>query len=231
MAKAPNTKVIDDVGMPLTMYHGTTPEGAYILRNKGVTYKPDGLDMFFTSDYYGQYIGGKYTESVPLYINARKIRLPGTNYEIGEFNPRRFLKEGDDALYEWGFLKNNELASDEAFELAEKEMLAKEIPWAKSKGIDITADEFDAKALARNLQEDINKQGIGHHPVHEFAVPDGKQVKSADAITYDDAGNIIPLSKRDNFNINNIRLGLAPFIVGGTAYGLHKRSLENNGKK
>ena len=33
-------------------------------------------------------------------------------------------------------------------------------------------------------------------------------LKSKDAITYDDAGNIIPLSQRDNFNVNDIRYSI-----------------------
>lgn len=39
----------------------------------------------------------------------------------------------------------------------------------------------------------------------ELAVFDPKLIKSYDAITYDDYGNIIPLSMRDNFKINDIR--------------------------
>lgn len=39
-------------------------------------------------------------------------------------------------------------------------------------------------------------------------------LKSADAITYDDKGVRIPLGKRDNFNINDIRYSLLPFILG-----------------
>lgn len=46
------------------------------------------------------------------------------------------------------------------------------------------------------------------------------QVKSADAVTYDDNGIRIPLGKRDNFSINDIRYGLLPFVAGLTGYGL-----------
>lgn len=45
--------------------------------------------------------------------------------------------------------------------------------------------------------------------IQEIVVPRGEQIKSADAIVYDDAGNVIPLSKRDNFGINDIRYGYA----------------------
>lgn len=51
----------------------------------------------------------------------------------------------------------------------------------------------------------------------------GKNLKLADAVTYDDKGVRIPLGKRDNFNINDIRYGLLPFGIGLTGYGLYKR--------
>ena len=41
-------------------------------------------------------------------------------------------------------------------------------------------------------------------------------IKSANAITYDDNSVRIPLGERDNFNINDIRYGLLPFIGLGT---------------
>lgn len=53
----------------------------------------------------------------------------------------------------------------------------------------------------------------------EAFVQDPKIIKSADAITYDDAGNIILLSQRDNFNINDIRYGFLPIIGAGVGYG------------
>lgn len=46
----------------------------------------------------------------------------------------------------------------------------------------------------------------------EVVALDPNKVKSTNAITYDDAGNIIPLSKRDNFTIPDIRYGILPFI-------------------
>jgi hypothetical protein len=50
----------------------------------------------------------------------------------------------------------------------------------------------------------------------------GKNLKLADAVTYDDKGVRIPLGKRDNFKLNDKRYGLVPFGVGLTGYGLLK---------
>lgn len=50
-----------------------------------------------------------------------------------------------------------------------------------------------------------------------FSVHDPKKLKYSDAITYDNDGKIIPLSKRDNFNINDLRYSWLPWFLGGSA--------------
>lgn len=56
------------------------------------------------------------------------------------------------------------------------------------------------------------------------------QLKLSDAITYDNAGNIIPLSKRDNFNVNDIRYGLVPpALLIGTGAAAYNRFNKDNG--
>lgn len=50
-----------------------------------------------------------------------------------------------------------------------------------------------------------------------YMVNDPRKLKLADPITYDDSGNVIPLSKRDNFNIKDIRYGIVPLMFGGFA--------------
>ena len=54
-------------------------------------------------------------------------------------------------------------------------------------------------------------------------------MKLADAVTYDDKGIRIPLGERDNFNSNDIRYALMPFIIGGTGYGIYNRAKKRNG--
>jgi hypothetical protein len=64
----------------------------------------------------------------------------------------------------------------------------------------------------------------GYISDYESFIRDPRMIKSDNAITYDDAGNIIPLSKRDNFSINDIRY-LLPFAIGGgIGYGLYNSS-------
>lgn len=51
-----------------------------------------------------------------------------------------------------------------------------------------------------------------------------KHIKLSDPITYDDSGNIIPLSKRDNFSKSDIRYALFPGAAVGV--GLATQSPE-----
>ena len=47
-----------------------------------------------------------------------------------------------------------------------------------------------------------------HEPYEEVVIPQGKNIKSADAVTYDDKGVRIPLGERDNFKLNDIRYNI-----------------------
>lgn len=47
----------------------------------------------------------------------------------------------------------------------------------------------------------------------EYVVPRNNQIKSADAVTYDDDGNIIPLSERDNPKKRDVRY-IIPTLIG-----------------
>lgn len=58
---------------------------------------------------------------------------------------------------------------------------------------------------------------VDNRPI-EVVVGDNRQMKLADAVTYDNSGVRIPLGKRDNFNINDIRYGLLPFGMGFGVY-------------
>ena len=60
----------------------------------------------------------------------------------------------------------------------------------------------------------------------EIIIRDPNKVKSANPITYDDNGEIIPLSKRDNFNSPDIRYGLIP-LLGFGLYNKYNKNKEN----
>lgn len=56
-----------------------------------------------------------------------------------------------------------------------------------------------------------------------YGIQNPKHIKSANVLTYDNNGKLIPLSRRDNFNINDIRYGLAPFAISTLGLGLYNR--------
>lgn len=53
------------------------------------------------------------------------------------------------------------------------------------------------------------KDGTDYN-IDEYIVENGSQIKSADPVTYDDQGNVIPLSERFNPNNNDIRYSISP---------------------
>lgn len=61
--------------------------------------------------------------------------------------------------------------------------------------------------------------GEGFHM--SLGVDNPYALKSANTVTYDNNGVRIPLGKRDNFNIDDIRYALFPFVGGGIGYGLY----------
>ena len=63
----------------------------------------------------------------------------------------------------------------------------------------------------------------------EFGVLRRNQMKLANPITFDDNGNIIPLSKRDDFSNSDIRYGIIPLI--GLGLGTAATQKEKNGGK
>ena len=104
-------------------------------------------------------------------------------------------------------------------------------------GLKTTTDNYALKLENTNYDYDSgiikNVYENKAHPDSEYGVitdyiaSKPNQIKLADAVTYNDKGVRIPLGKRDNFNINDIRYGLLPFIsLGtlGTMYGTSKKS-------
>lgn len=62
----------------------------------------------------------------------------------------------------------------------------------------------------------------------EVVTRNNNQMKLADAVTYDNTGKIIPLSKRDNFNLADIRYALAPLGLGLKYFGSNEKGLGGN---
>lgn len=139
-------------------------------------------------------------------------------------NIMRNLRDGKLTNFSKKLGINENTPLEEAEHLVDKYIKDETVKW-NNKYIKY-ADEFEGKdgVLSwRELQGIPNKQeGI----YKEVIVPKGEQIKSADAITYDDNGVRIPLGLRDNFRNKDIRYGLIPLSIGGK----YIYNLNNNNK-
>ena len=80
------------------------------------------------------------------------------------------------------------------------------------------------------MKDYLGTDGLVYDNIYEgggdsFAIPDSRFSKLADAITYDNSGNIIPLSKRDNFNTRNILYSKIGEVNEGSAIGASRRPI------
>lgn len=91
--------------------------------------------------------------------------------------------------------------------------------------------EYESKKAAGKLmpwtrKPESPKDFMEEAVVDGYTINNPKNLKLADAVTYDDKGVRIPLGERDNFNINDIRYGIIPLISGSTGYGLYNKYAE-----
>jgi len=196
-----NGDMVDINGNPIHVYHGSPeenitefykPSDSRLPTPKGINYKATGEEGIYTSPrkgYAANYIadlGGRYR--IPLTKEQKALLKAGkTREEIGLPSiPRGRLYD----LY-----SNTKLVPEDLdIEFNPFTLSTEEAKLIKSKGY----SGFDIPGKK--------------YPEHVVLEPN--QLKLADAVTYDDNGIRIPLGKRDNFNINDIRYGLAPLGFG-----------------
>lgn len=136
---------------------------------------------------------GKYGAAVAGYFTRA---AEGASYyakRVKQGEVRRFYLSIEN-VFSWTMLRESdfrELLSENGFD---PEDLDGDVLTENKKFIDF---------LARDGYDAIETEG--NYPYSEICVFDSSQIKSADPITYDDSGNIIPLSKRFNSASNDIR--------------------------
>lgn len=145
----PNTKIVDEDGLPMIVYHGTSEEFTVFDRTKGRT----------NMDINGHFFS-------PWELDAEGYGENVGRYFINITNP---ASEGI------------------AF-----------------KALNAHKGQNGAGIMAR---EDLERKGYDgvNNENEEFIAFNSYQIKSADPVTYDDSGNIIPLSERFNTDNNDIR--------------------------
>ena len=201
----PNTKVVDENGNPKVVYHGTPNIFTVFDKEKQGSSTDRGIwgsGFYFSesSDYAQTYAKRKGVEGqvLSLYLNLE--------------NPLFIsLKNGgNDGAYYFKQLHRKHF-TDEVYSDIEKfeQRYAKA---QKDLSNDLIIDGYDG-VIVEYSQEGMANDYVAFNP---------NQIKSADPVTYDDAGNIIPLSERFNPEKEDIRYSLseAPTFYSNAEYAV-----------
>lgn len=191
---APNTKIVDKNGNPLHTYHGG---------QKGITafLNPNEFDKSIKlNNYYkdGRNRIGIYTSDWKSYAKQ---------YAKG-------YKKKDRDIYD--LYVNTENPRYVSYLETKLNQLRNLNPFRKK-------DYLNPSVIRPEHKEQLLSGYDGVKWDIENVVFNGKQLKSADAITYDNNGVRIPLGERDNFKINDIRYGIIPLIGGASLYKNKKK--------
>ena len=125
-------------------------------------------------------------------------------YSVGNyFTPSKSMAEGYAKARHGDIVMSNYLYSKNPLELVMEDysLMGKKLP-------------YNDGAIVRLGSDGVNLDNVKYDPdeIMELVVPNSTQIKSTAPITYDDAGNIIPLSKRDDFTNPDIRYAIAPTL-------------------
>lgn len=215
IVNAPNTK-IRNADLPITLYHGTP--------NKGWNeYDPKFFGSNTDEGYYGK--GLYLTETLDDALAYAGIKDRNFEKFTGTKNP--YLKRlyvNSETPFVSGAL-NNDFKIATANEASDRAMLAPHFgrdlkfkigtPGSESGTVYIPNDMIYDPTLVRELENADASifSNVLHHvdrdptivKFDEVIVPKSNQMKYVDPITYDDFGNVIPLSMRDNFSNPDFR--------------------------
>ena len=244
----PNTKVVDDDGNPKVMYHGTD-HGLWTKLD--TSRSGDGLSFFMTSDIRVARTYEKRSEYppatwLPMHKDAgwqldsgvwsRRIEdFVQDGYEISEEQIKDYY-DGKDVIIrrppekavdthkifkffvnaEHPLIVENETAKDwRDLTVAGERMTTKGVSaYAKDNG-------YDA-AYIKNIY-DMGPSGgwDDYYAADDLIIYHPNQIKSADPVTYDDNGNVIPLSERFNPEKEDIRYSIqAPTFYSNAEYAV-----------
>lgn len=215
IVNAPNTK-IKTGDLPVTLYHGTP--------NKGWNeYDPKFFGSNTDDGYYGK--GLYLTETLDDALAYAGIKDRNFEKFTGTKNP--YLKRlyvNSETPFVSGAL-NNDFKIATANEASDRAMLAPHFgrdlkfeigtPRSESGTVYIPNDMIYDPTLVRELENADASifSNVLHHvdrdptivKFDEVIIPKSSQMKYVDPITYDDFGNVIPLSMRDNFSNPDFR--------------------------
>lgn len=241
IVNAPNTK-IKNGDLPVTLYHGTP--------NKGWNeYDPKFFGSNTDDGYYGK--GLYLTETLDDALAYAGIKDRNFEKFTGTKNP--YLKRlyvNSETPFVSGAL-NNDFKIATANEASDRAMLAPHFgrdlkfkigtPGSESGTVYIPNDMIYDPTLVRELENADASifSNVLHHidrdptivKFDEVIVPKSSQMKYVDPITYDDFGNIVPLSMRDNFSNPDFRFDKGKSIhINPANRGKFKATMKRTGK-
>lgn len=187
----PNTKVVDEDGNPNVVYHGTPNNFNAFSKEMFGTSTDRGIwgNGFYFSDseqYAKTYEkrGDKQGKTLSVFLNIKRplfISLRNGGNEGAMYFHELMEKHFTDDIYE------DVTRTDELMSVAQERLTA-----------DIVANGYDG--IVVEYTNHIDTEYIAFEP---------NQIKSADTVTYDDNGNVIPLSERFNPEKKDIRYSLS----------------------
>ncbi len=213
----PNTKVVDENGNPKVVYHGSTAMFTIFDKSRigSATGTADGRGFYFTTD--RDYALGYKTPDGQLFEVFLNIEKP-LSYDkktITKAQLRKILKEADRVEYEQEgehyMLSNYANYNDVGIDGAVNEGANLEYDYADN-DVELVGSLIGGSGSFDLIMDAVKKvtgkSGMiapkDNGTIH-YVVTDPAGIKSAEPVTYDDKGNVIPLSERFNPENEDIR--------------------------
>lgn len=219
-AAFPNTKAVDENGEPAVVYHGSPSEGFTVFdKTKSSNkrgYTGDNSHYFTSSNL----VGETYGTTRAFFLNMEdpyEADFEGRNWKNQDWS-------GIDVVYSRDFSVLGEFDTVEEAE-AFREKFIKEHPEYEADYVNVRTGSYrgdKGKTTDEQIKDARNsgKDGAIFHnivdygdftseellkPSTDYVVFNSNQIKSADPVTRDDNGNVIPLSERFNVVEEDIR--------------------------
>lgn len=216
--------VVTKEGVPTHNYHGTDSEfNTFDIRFFGRKDNGDRGRGFYFSE--NRNVSEDYGPIVKDFYLYAKTPYKGFN------NNEKYLgrRKSKDEIVQYLTQLHREHLEDRVRRMIEQQKSGNHSPTYNNLGITKDMSEQEIRNLVNKAynHEHVIPYEVGNLDEadvflspYENVVYKPNQIKSADAVTFDDKGVRIPLGKRDNFKVNDIRYGLVPFGIIGAGYGL-----------
>lgn len=210
----PNTKVVDKDGLPKVVYHGTGSE-FYTFRNTS-DINELGAGYYFSDSYE---MAERYATDETLADN--RFRVEALAFDIFTDEMGHSEEDYDDIEFEDDYNEAYALAVERLF--GNGRVMSVFLNIENPRILSRVSPDFDPVyqygfnyhnegAMAKRYNDGVIDEMFTerHNGLtgNQYVVFNPNQIKSADVVTYDDAGNIIPLSERFNPEKEDIRYSL-----------------------